>query len=47
MPYMTGQYTMNTERLRTFLGPEYETVIQYKIADAYADSFQKLHTSAS
>jgi len=40
-PYMTGQYTMNTDRLKNFLGPEYETVIQYKIADAYADSFAK------
>jgi UDP-glucose 4-epimerase len=39
VPYMTGQYTMNTERLRKFLGPDYETVIQYKISDAYADSF--------
>jgi nucleoside-diphosphate-sugar epimerase len=40
-PYMTSQYTMNTDRLKKFLGPEYETVIQYRIADAYADSFTK------
>ena len=41
LPYMTGQYTMNTDRLRKFLGPQYETVIQYKITDAYTDSFAK------
>jgi nucleoside-diphosphate-sugar epimerase len=41
LPYMTGQYTMNTDRLRKFLGPAYETVIQYKITDAYTDSFAK------
>src|SRR6201997_426842 len=23
VPYMTGEYTMNTERLKKFLGPEY------------------------
>jgi nucleoside-diphosphate-sugar epimerase len=39
-PYMTGQYIMNTERLRRFLGPEYEHVIRYSIADAFADSFR-------
>ena len=40
MPYMTGQYIMNTDRLRRFLGPEYEHVIRYTIADAFADSFK-------
>jgi hypothetical protein len=39
LPYMTGEYTMNTERLRAFLGPEYEHVIRHTIADAFADSF--------
>ncbi len=39
VPYMTGEYTMNTERLKKFLGPEYEKVIRYSIADAFADSF--------
>jgi len=38
-PYMTGEYTMNTNRLRKFLGPDYETVMRYTIADAFADSF--------
>jgi hypothetical protein len=40
LPYMTGQYTMNTDRLRKFLGSEYERVIQYSIVDAFADCFR-------
>ena len=40
VPYMTGEYTMNTDRLRRFLGPEYEHVLRYSITDAFADSFQ-------
>ena len=40
MPYMTGEYIMNTDRLRSFLGGEYENVIRYTIADAFADSFK-------
>jgi nucleoside-diphosphate-sugar epimerase len=39
MPYMTGQYIMNTDRLRSFLGAEYEEVIRYTITDAFADCF--------
>lgn len=39
MPYMTGEYLMKTERLRKFLGDDYENVIRYTIADAFADSF--------
>jgi len=38
-PYMTGEYTMNTDRLCKFLGRDYETVMRYTIADAFADSF--------
>jgi nucleoside-diphosphate-sugar epimerase len=45
LPYMTGQYIMNTERLRRFLGPEYDHVIRYTIADAFSDSFKQ--TAAS
>jgi nucleoside-diphosphate-sugar epimerase len=41
VPYMTGEYIMNTERLRRFLGPEYDHVIRYTIADAFADSFHR------
>ena len=40
LPYMTGEYIMNTDRLRRFLGPEYEHVIRYSIRDAFADSFR-------
>jgi nucleoside-diphosphate-sugar epimerase len=40
LPYMTGEYIMNTDRLRRFLGPEYEHVIRYTITDAFADSFK-------
>ncbi len=39
MPYMTGQYIMNTDRLRQFLGSSYEDVMRYSIADAFADCF--------
>jgi nucleoside-diphosphate-sugar epimerase len=42
LPYMTGQYIMNTDRLRRFLGPEYEDVIRYTIRDAFADSVRAL-----
>jgi nucleoside-diphosphate-sugar epimerase len=38
-PYMTSEYIMNTDRLRKFLGADYENVIRYTIADAFADSF--------
>jgi hypothetical protein len=38
---MTGQYIMNTDRLKKFLGADYEQVIRYTIADAFADSFRK------
>jgi len=40
VPYMTGTYLMNTERLKKFLGEDYEKVIRYSIADAFADSFK-------
>jgi nucleoside-diphosphate-sugar epimerase len=39
MPYMTGEYIMNTDRLQKFLGADYEKVIRYTVADAFADSF--------
>jgi nucleoside-diphosphate-sugar epimerase len=47
LPYMTGEYIMNIDRLRRFLGPEYEHVIRYTIADAFADSFRQQSSSAS
>ena len=39
LPYMIGEYIMNTDRLQSFLGGEYENVMRYTIADAFADSF--------
>jgi hypothetical protein len=30
---------VNTDRLRKFLGEEYENVIRHTVADAFADSF--------
>lgn len=39
VPYMTGEYIMNTDRLRAFLGEDYEQVIHSTITDAFADSF--------
>jgi nucleoside-diphosphate-sugar epimerase len=46
LPYMTSEYVMDTSRLRRFLGPEYEHVIHYTIADAFADSFKKTPVAA-
>jgi nucleoside-diphosphate-sugar epimerase len=39
-PYMCGEYIMNTDRLQRFLGENYEGVIRYTIADAFADCFK-------
>jgi nucleoside-diphosphate-sugar epimerase len=39
VPYMTGQYIMNTDRLKHFLGADYEAVIEKTNAEAFADSF--------
>ncbi len=41
VPYMTGQYTMNTDRLKKFLGSDYERVIQKTNFEAFADSFRR------
>ncbi len=37
---------MNTDRLRKFLGSEYEHVLHYTIAEAFADCFEKVPESA-
>jgi nucleoside-diphosphate-sugar epimerase len=42
LPYIVGEYIMNTDRLRTFLGGEYENVMRYTIDDAFADSFKSV-----
>ena len=41
VPYMTGQYIMNTDRLKKFLGGDYERVIEKTNLEAFADSFQR------
>jgi nucleoside-diphosphate-sugar epimerase len=38
-PYITGEYLMNTQRLREFLGADYERVIRYTVEEAFEDSF--------
>src|SRR6202051_318542 len=47
LPYMSGEYIMNTDRLRAFLGGEYENVMRYTIADAFADSFMTVSAANS
>jgi nucleoside-diphosphate-sugar epimerase len=47
VPYMTGEYIMNTDRLRKFLGPEYDHVMRYTIENAFADSFKAMDLKAS
>jgi hypothetical protein len=39
VPYMSGQYIMNTDRLKNFLGNDYERVIAKTNFEAFADSF--------
>jgi nucleoside-diphosphate-sugar epimerase len=39
VPYMTGQYIMNTDRLKNFLGDDYVRVIEKTNQEAYTDSF--------
>src|SRR6266436_916794 len=41
VPYMNGQYIMNTDRLKNFLGNDYERVIEKTNFEAFADSFQQ------
>ncbi|MGC2248183.1 MAG: NAD-dependent epimerase/dehydratase family protein, partial [Terriglobales bacterium] len=46
VPYMTGNYTMNTDRLKNFLGGDYEKVIEKTSMEAFIDSFQKIPARA-
>jgi nucleoside-diphosphate-sugar epimerase len=39
VPYMTGEYLLNTDRLKKFLGGDYERVIAKTNLEAFADSF--------
>jgi len=47
LPYMTGQFLVNTDRLRKFLGADYEDVIRYTITDAFADSVTSQNSASS
>jgi hypothetical protein len=37
-PYMTGQCIMTTDRLRAFLGSEYEVVMRHNVEEAFVES---------
>ena len=41
VPYMTGQYIMNTDRLKQFLGNDYKRVIEKTNLEAFTDSFKR------
>jgi nucleoside-diphosphate-sugar epimerase len=40
VPYMSGEYIMNTDRLRKFLGADYEKVMRYTVSEAFTSSFE-------
>lgn len=40
VPYMTGEYVMDTSHLQNWLGAKYPEIIQYTIEDAFKDTFQ-------
>lgn len=42
LPYMTGSYTMDASRLRTFLGGDFERVMQFSVEEALTDSFRSV-----
>ncbi len=41
LPYIIGSYTMDTTRLKQFLGSDYEKVIQYTVTAALEDSLRE------
>jgi nucleoside-diphosphate-sugar epimerase len=41
-PYMLGECIMKTDRLKTFLGHDYEHVMRYTIEDAFVESLGEL-----
>ena len=41
LPYMVGSYTMDTTRLKQFLGKDYESVIRYTVTQALEDSLRE------
>ena len=46
-PYMTGECIMNTDRLKDFLGKDYEQVIKHTVVDAFADSLGTIPLEAA
>ena len=40
LPYMIGSYTMDSSRLRAFLGGDFDRVMQYTVEQALTDSFR-------
>lgn len=40
LPYIAGSYTMDTRRLREFLGDAYSDVMRYTVEEALVDSFR-------
>jgi nucleoside-diphosphate-sugar epimerase len=47
LPYMIGSYTMDSRRLRVFLGDDFDRVIRYSVEDALADSFRTERSAES
>jgi nucleoside-diphosphate-sugar epimerase len=45
LPYMVGSYTMDTTRLKQFLGKDYENVIKYTVTAALEDSLREDYNS--
>jgi nucleoside-diphosphate-sugar epimerase len=39
LPYLTGEWLIDTHRLQQFLGHDYEKVMHYTMAEAFEDSF--------
>ena len=39
LPYMIGSYTMDSRRLRAFLGDDFDHIVQFTVEQALADSF--------
>ena len=46
LPYITGEYIMDTYRLQNFLGAEYQDIMRYTITDAFADSVKDFAPAA-
>jgi nucleoside-diphosphate-sugar epimerase len=47
MPYLLGSSTMDTARLRVFLGEHYRSVIEHTCEEALADSFTNMPEASS